>query len=74
MLVLSYTVNHLPTVVLVVEHTPAVEFVRMRRGVTRCAADSVQLVYGYILKIVLVRHYNDIIVWYISYYSTMLIS
>jgi hypothetical protein len=33
--VLSYTVQGLPTVVLVVEYTPAVEFVRIRHGVMR---------------------------------------
>ena len=33
--VLSYTVQHLPTVVLEVEYTPAVEFVRVRHVVTR---------------------------------------
>ena len=33
--VLSYTVQRLPTVVLEVEYTPAVEFVRVRHVVTR---------------------------------------
>ena len=33
--VLSYTVQRLPTVVLEVDYIPAVEFVRVRHGVTR---------------------------------------
>ena len=33
--VLSYTVQPLPTVVLEVEYSPALEFVRVRHGVTR---------------------------------------
>jgi hypothetical protein len=40
--VLSYTVQQPPTVVLVVDYTPAVEFVRIRHGVTGFLCRSVR--------------------------------